>query len=99
MVENLRGKTKTKGAHTIDVDIDVVDEPILPEPPVLEKPVVQKALDRLYKFDEKFVKVGKRWNQNLKFPCPIQTHNHELYQCKPFSPCPRQIDRKYVKPV
>ena len=84
VVENLRGKTITKSAHTINVNNDIVDEPTLPEPPVLEKPIIQKSLDRLYRFNEKFFKVCKWWNQNLTFPCPIETHNHELYQCEAF---------------
>ena len=64
-MENIKGKTKTKSAHTIDV----VDEPTLPKPPVLEKPKDCKAMDRLYRFDDKFLKGGKWWNQSLKFPC------------------------------
>ena len=70
-----------------------MDEPTLPGPPVLEKPIIRKSLDRLYMFDEKFLKVGKWLNQNLTFPSPIETHNHQLYQCEAFlsmSPANRQ---------
>ena len=89
VVENLKGKTKTKSAYTIDV----VDEPTQPEPSVPEKPKDWKAMDRLYRFDDKLIKGGSWWNKDFKFPCPIESHSHELYQCEAFlsmSPADRQ---------
>ena len=55
VVVNLKGKTKIRSAHTIGV----VEETTQPEQPIPEKPSDRKAMDRLYKFDDKLVKSGK----------------------------------------
>ena len=80
------GKTKTKSAHAMGVGEETTQ-------PVLEKPSDRKAMDRLYKFDDKLVKSGKWWKQDFRFPCPLDSHSHELFQCEAFlsmSPANRQ---------
>ena len=41
-------------------------------------------MDQVYRIDNRLVKSGKWWNANFKYPCPVDSHNHELYQCGVF---------------
>lgn len=37
------------------------------------------------------VDTGKGWNHEFRYPCPIESHNHELFQCEAFfSMTPRE---------
>ena len=38
-------------------------------------------MDHVYRIDSRLVKSGKWWNNNFKYPCPVDSHSHELYQC------------------
>ena len=81
MVEKLRAKPKPRSLHTIDT----VEESHHSVPHVeVEVDSQDRSLDYLYKFDTGLAKSGKWWDQNLKFPCPIEAHRHELFQCPSF---------------
>ena len=41
----------------------------------------EKNMDHVYRIDSRLVKSGKWWNNNFKYPCPVDSHSHELYQC------------------
>ena len=104
MVEKLRAKPKPRSLHTIDT----VEESHHSVPHMeAEVDSRYRSLDNLYKFDTWLAKSGKWWDQNLKFPCPIEAHRHELFQCPSFmgmSPKERheklkgRICRTYLKP-
>ena len=81
MVEKLRAKPKPWSLHTIDTVED--SHHSLPHVEV-KVDSRDRSLDYLYKFDTRFAKSGKWWDQNLKFPCSIEAHRHELFQCPLF---------------
>ena len=77
MVEKLSTKPKTKSLHTVDV---------VEESPHIEVRTdsQDKSMDLLYRINACLMKSGKWLDPNLKFPCPVDSHNHELYQCSLF---------------
>ena len=77
MVEKSRTKPKVKSVHTVHV---------MEETPHIEvrTEARDKSMDLVYRIDNCLVKSGKCWNANFKYPCPVDSHNHELYQCGVF---------------
>ena len=76
MVEKLKTKPKAKSIHTVGS----VDEFPIPT----EVWVETREMDQIYRIDNRLFKSGKWWNANFKYPCPVESHNHELYQCGVF---------------
>ena len=77
MVEKLRMKPKTKSLHTVDL----VEESLHTE---VWADSQDRSMDFLYRIDARLTKSGKWWDPNLRYPCPIESHKHELYQCSSF---------------
>ena len=49
--------------------------------------------ERMYRIDDRRVKSGKWWKPELWYPCLLDSHAHELFQCETFlamSPKDRQ---------
>ena len=71
MVEKLKEKPKPRSLHTINT---VEDSHHSVQHVEVEVDSRDRSLDYLYKFDTRLAKSGKWWDQNLKFPCPIEAH-------------------------
>ena len=69
MVEKLRMKPKAKSLYTVDL---------------VEADSQERSMDFLYRVDTRLTKSGKWWDSSLKYPCMIEAHKHELYQCSLF---------------
>ena len=81
IVEKLKVKPKPRSLYTVDI----VEESHHSIPHIEAKVGSQdRSLDYLYKYDIRLSKSGKWWDPNLRYPCPIEAHKHELYQCSLF---------------
>ena len=88
VVENLKGKTKIRSAHTIDV----VEETTQPEPFIREKPS-----DWKYSSTTSLSRAVSGGNKTSSSPAPWTPTPMNYSSAKPSSPCPRQTDRKYAR--
>ena len=70
-------KPKTKSLHTVNL----VEES---QHIKVGADSQDRSMDFLYRVDTLLTKSGKWWDSSLRYPCPIEAHKHELYQCSLF---------------
>ena len=75
MVEKLKTKPTVKSIHAIGTQ---------EESPHVEVRTEEKNMEHVYRIDSHLVKSGKRWNNNFKYLCSVDSHSHDLYQCGVF---------------
>ena len=76
----MTAKPKPRSVHTVEP----LDEFPIPTQVRKEVRTENRELDQVYPIDSRLMKSGKWWNANLKYPCPVESHNHKLYQCGVF---------------
>ena len=79
VMEKLKGKGKTRSVHTVGNH----EDPAPPENRDMEKHPMDRC-DWLYRINDRLVKSGKGWKPELWFPCLLDSHVHELFQCEAF---------------
>ena len=72
MVVKLKARPKVKSVHTIGT----LEESSHVEVRTKHQ---DRSMDQVCRIDNRLVKSGKWWNANFKYPCPVDSHNHELY--------------------
>ena len=76
-MENMKGKAKSRSIHTVGA----MEEAVVHETPSLEKsPKEHRETAWMYRIDDRLVKMGKWWRNELRFPCLLDSHTHELFQ-------------------
>ena len=83
VMENMKGKAMSRSVHTIGT----MEKPAPPESPNLERcgcPKEHRETARMYRIDDRLVKTGKWGKPELQFPCPLDSHTHELFQYETF---------------
>ena len=80
MVEKLKTKPKPRNVHTVEP----MDEFPIATQVRTEIRTKNREMDQVYRIDSHLMKSGKWWNANFKYPCQVESHNHELYQCGVF---------------
>ena len=79
-MENMKGKAKLQRVHTVGA----MEEPAPLESPNLKPLKEHREMAWMYRIDDRLVETGKCWKPELRFPCPLDSHTHELFQCETF---------------
>ena len=80
-MEKIKVKGKSKSIHTVGNQEDFSP----PKNRNVEHPHMDcREVELIYRIDNRLVKLGKWWKLKFRFPCPIDSDTHELFQCEAF---------------